>query len=55
VPTWSLLVQNKPLAVTWTSGGAVAAGSTHGVILHSPKSAKLPPVRDEIPAARERH
>jgi Putative peptidoglycan binding domain len=55
VPTWSLLVQNKPLAVTWTSGGAVAAGSRHGVILHSPKSAKLPPVRDEIPAARERH
>ena len=31
VPTWSLLVQNKPLAVTWTSGGAVAAGSRHGV------------------------
>jgi hypothetical protein len=55
VPTWSLLVQNKPLAVTWTSGGAVAAGSRHGVILHSPKSAKLPSVRDEIPAARERH
>ena len=55
VPTWSLLVQNKPLAVTWTSGGAVAAGSRHGVILHSPKSAKLPPVRDEIPPARERH
>ena len=54
VPTWSLLVQNKPLAVTWTSGGAVAAGSRHGVILHSPKSAKLPPVRDEIPPARER-
>ena len=55
VPTWSLLVQNKPLAVTWTSGGAVAAGSRHGVILHSPKSASLPPVRDEIPPARERH
>ena len=55
VPTWSLLVQNKPLAVTWTSGGAVAAGSTHGVILHSPKSANLPPVKDEIPPARERH
>src|SRR5512133_2658502 len=55
VATWSVLVQNKPLAVTWTSGGAVAAGSTHGVILHSPKSANLPPVRDEIPPARERH
>ena len=55
VSTWSLLVQNKPLAVTWTSGGAVAAGSRHGVILHSPKSASLPPVRDEIPPARERH
>ena len=25
------------------------------VILHSPKSASLPPVRDEIPPARERH
>jgi hypothetical protein len=54
VATWEPLLQNKPLAVTWTSGGAVAAGSRGGVVLHSPKSAKLPAVRDEIPPPRER-
>ena len=54
VPTWSLLVQNKPLAVTWTKGGAVAARSNGRVILPTPKSAKLPAVRDEIPPVRER-
>jgi hypothetical protein len=54
VPTWSLLIQNKPLPVTWTKGGAVAAGS-NGRVLPPPKSAKLPPIRNEIPAARLRH
>jgi hypothetical protein len=54
VPTWTLLIQNKPLAVTWTSGGAVAAGASHGKLLPPPKSAKLPAVRDEIPPPAER-
>jgi Putative peptidoglycan binding domain len=54
VPTWGPLLQNKPLAVTWTSGGAVAAGSRHGVVLPPPKSAKLPAVRDEIPPPSQR-
>ena len=44
-------MQNKPLAVTWTKGGAVAARSNGRVILPTPKSAKLPAVRDEIPPA----
>src|SRR5829696_9947188 len=54
VPTWNLLIQNKALAVRWTKGGAVAAGSSHGVVLPPPKSAKLPAVRDEIPPPSER-
>jgi Putative peptidoglycan binding domain len=54
VPTWTVLLQNKPLAVRWTKGGAVAAGSSHGVVLPPPKSAKLPAVRNEIPPPRER-
>jgi Putative peptidoglycan binding domain len=54
VATWAPLLLNKPLAVTWTTGGAVAAGSRHGVVLPPPKSAKLPAVRDEIPPPRER-
>ena len=49
VPTWEPLLQNKPLAVRWTTGGAVAAGSSGRVALPPPKSAKLPAVRDEIP------
>jgi Putative peptidoglycan binding domain len=54
VPTWSVLVQNKPLAVRWTKGGAVAAGSHGALALPPPKSAKLPAVRDEIPPPAER-
>ncbi len=55
VPTWSLLVQNRALPVRWTKRGAVAAGSSGGgVVLPSPKSAKLPAVRDEIPPPSER-
>jgi Putative peptidoglycan binding domain len=54
VPTWSLLIQNNPLPVRWTKGGAVAADSSGGVALRPPKSAKLPSVRDEIPPASER-
>jgi Putative peptidoglycan binding domain len=54
VPTWSLLVQNRPLAVRWTNDGAVAAGSSGGVALRPPKSAKLPAVRDEIPPPSRR-
>jgi hypothetical protein len=54
VPTWDLLIQNNPLPVRWTNGGAVAAGSGGRVTLPTPKSAKLPAVRDEIPPPAER-
>jgi hypothetical protein len=58
VPTWTVLIQNQPLPVTWTSGGAVAtpsaAGSRGPVALKPPKSAKLPAVRDEIPPPAKR-
>jgi hypothetical protein len=54
VPTWDLLIQNKPLPVRWTNGGAVAAGSGGRLTLPAPKSAKLPAVRDEIPPPSER-
>jgi putative peptidoglycan binding protein len=54
VPTWGPLLQNTPLAVTWTTGGAVSARSRGGVALPPPKSAKLPAVRDEIPPPRDR-
>ena len=54
VPTWSVLLQNKPLAVRWTKGGAVAAGPSPGVVLPPPKSAQLPAVRDEIPPPSKR-
>jgi hypothetical protein len=54
VPTWGPLLQNKPLAVRWTTGGAVAAGKPGRVSLPPPKSAKLPAVRDEIPPPRQR-
>ncbi len=54
VPTWGPLLQNKPLAVRWTTGGAVAAGSSGRLALPPPKSAKLPAVRDEIPPAAKR-
>ncbi|MGA8217541.1 MAG: peptidoglycan-binding domain-containing protein [Solirubrobacterales bacterium] len=54
VPTWSLLVQNTPLAVRWTKSGAVAARKSGRVSLAPPKSAKLPAVRDEIPPPAKR-
>jgi len=54
VPTWSLLIQSKPLAVRWTKGGAAATASSDGAVLPPPKSAKLPAVRDEIPPPSER-
>ncbi len=54
VPTWEPLLQNPPLAVRWTNGGAVAAGKSGRVALPPPKSAKLPAVRDEIPPPRLR-
>ncbi len=54
VPTWGPLQQNTPLAVRWTTGGAVAAGKSGQVALPPPKSAKLPAVRDEIPPPAKR-
>src|SRR5512132_388986 len=54
VPTWDLLLQNDPLPVRWTKGGAVAAGSPGPVALPPPRSAKLPAVRDEIPPPGKR-
>jgi hypothetical protein len=53
VPTWSVLSQQKAVPVTWTKGGAVAAGS-RGRALPPPKSAKLPALRDEIPPPAKR-
>jgi Putative peptidoglycan binding domain len=49
VPTWTVLLQNDPLPVRWTKGGAVAAGSGGRLRLLPPRSAKLPAVRNEIP------
>jgi Putative peptidoglycan binding domain len=54
VATWAPLLQNKPLAVRWTTGGAVAARSSGRVALPPPKSAKLPAVRNEIPPPGKR-
>jgi hypothetical protein len=55
VPTWDLLLKNEPLPVRWTQSGAVAASQDDGrLVLPTPKSAKLPAVRDEIPPARLR-
>jgi hypothetical protein len=54
VPTWTVLLQNDPLPVRWTKGGAVAAGSSGRVSLPPPRSAKLPAVRDEIPPPAKR-
>src|SRR4051812_30224339 len=50
VPTWGPLLQNKPLAVRWVSGGGAvpAKASGRSAVLPPPKSAKLPAVRDEI-------
>jgi hypothetical protein len=54
VPTWSVLIQNKALPVTWTKGGAVTARSGGRIALPPPRSAKLPAVRDEIPPPARR-
>jgi hypothetical protein len=55
VPTWGPLLQNKPLAVRWvTGGGAVPAKASGRRVLPPPRSAKLPAVRDEIPPASKR-
>jgi len=55
VPTWDLLLQGPAMPVTWTSGGAVAAGHRgDGLVLPPPRSAKLPAVRDEIRPPAER-
>jgi hypothetical protein len=55
VPTWGPLLQNKPLAVRWvTGGGAVPAKASGRRVLPPPKSAKLPAIRDEIPPPAER-
>jgi hypothetical protein len=52
VPTWVLLLQNPPLPVRWTSGGAVAASGPNA--LPPPRSAKLPAKGYEIPPPKER-
>jgi hypothetical protein len=54
VPTWSVLIQKKALPVTWTKSGAVASRAGGRLTLPSPRSAKLPAVRDEIPSAAKR-
>jgi hypothetical protein len=54
VPTWSVLIQSKALPVTWTKSGAVASRSGGRLTLPAPRSAKLPPVRNEIPPPRKR-
>jgi hypothetical protein len=55
VPTWSVLIQSKAVPVTWTKSGAVASRSGGRLTLPSPRSARLPAVRDEIPPIRLRH
>jgi peptidoglycan hydrolase-like protein with peptidoglycan-binding domain len=54
VATWPVLLQSEPLPVRWTKGGAVAAGSGGRLTLPPPRSAKLPPIRNEIPAPAKR-
>jgi hypothetical protein len=54
VPTWTALVQQPAVPVTWTKRGAVASRSSGRLTLPPPRSAKLPTVRDEIPPASER-
>ena len=54
VPTWSVLIQKKALPVTWTKSGAVASRAGGRLTLPSPRSGKLPAVRDEIPSAAKR-
>jgi peptidoglycan hydrolase-like protein with peptidoglycan-binding domain len=48
-PTWKAMLANlEPLAVRWTSKGAVAAGSAQAML--EPRSARLPARRYEIPS-----
>jgi hypothetical protein len=54
VPTWSVLIQKPAVPVTWTKSGAVASRAGGRLTLPSPRSAKLPAVRDEIPSAAKR-
>jgi hypothetical protein len=54
VPTWPVLLENDPLPVRWTKGGAVAAGSSGRLSLPPPRSAKLPAIRNEIPPPGKR-
>jgi hypothetical protein len=53
-PTWPVLLQNEPLPVRWTKGGAVAADSPGRLTLPPPRSSKLPAVRYEIPPPAQR-
>jgi Putative peptidoglycan binding domain len=54
VPTWSVLSQKDAVPVTWTKSGAVASRAGGRLNLPPPRSAKLPPVRDEIPPPAKR-
>jgi hypothetical protein len=54
VPTWTELIKNQALPVRWTKRGAVAARSGDGLVLPTPRSAKLPAKRYEIPPAAKR-
>jgi len=54
VPTWTVLAQQQAVPVTWTKRGAVASRSGGRLTLPTPRSAKLPSVRDEIPPAAKR-
>jgi hypothetical protein len=48
-PTWKAMLANlEPLAVRWTSKGAVAGGSAQAML--EPRSARLPARRYEIPS-----
>jgi peptidoglycan hydrolase-like protein with peptidoglycan-binding domain len=51
--TWQTLLRYRPVAVRWTSKGAVAASAAHGHVLTLPlpKSASLPAKRDELAGA----
>jgi hypothetical protein len=53
VPTWDALLENEPMAVRWTRKGAVSSDSRR-TVLPPPRSAKLPPVRNEIPQGKGR-
>lgn len=54
VPTWDVLLQSEPIPVRWTKKGAVASSGDGRRALPPPRSAKLPPIRNEIPPQRQR-